>query len=240
MKMEQNRMYKDLAWTWPIISLPEDYAEEAEQFRKAILDHSKIEVKTLLDIGCGGGHIDSHLKKWFDVTGVDLNEGMLENARILNPNVKYIQGDMRRFRLDEEFDAVLIVDSILYMRSEEELKVAFVTAFEHLKPGGVFITYEEEWVGKQKQNRTYTHTRQKDDCEITFIEDYYDPDPEDTTFECTFVFLIREKGKLRVELDQHICGIFPLETWEEVMTDVGFEVTRFEGACPMFVGLRPV
>ena len=25
------RLYGDLAWTWPIISPPEDYAEEAEE-----------------------------------------------------------------------------------------------------------------------------------------------------------------------------------------------------------------
>ena len=35
--------------------------------------------------------------------------------------------------------------------------------------------------------------------EITFIENNYDPNPEDDTYETTFIFLIREKGKLRIE-----------------------------------------
>ena len=242
--MKRERMYKDLAWTWPIISPPEDYADEAAQFRKAILDHSTIPVKTLLDIGCGGGHIDFHLKKEFEITGIDLNDGMLENARKLNPHVSYLQGDMRDLDLDEQFDTVIIADSILYMQNEEELKAAFETARKHLKPGGVFVTYAEEWKGKEKQTRTYLHTREKGDFEITFIEDYYDPDTEDTTFECTFVYLIREKGKLRIELDRHVCGIFPLKTWSETLEQAGFKVSQMtfegEGECPMFVGVKPL
>ena len=54
--LDKQRLYKDLAWTWPIISPPEDYREEARQFQQAISKHSKIEVRTLLDIGCGGGY----------------------------------------------------------------------------------------------------------------------------------------------------------------------------------------
>ena len=56
------RMYKDLAWTWPIISPPEEYEQEASQFVEAINAHAKIPVKTILDMGSGGGHNDIHLK----------------------------------------------------------------------------------------------------------------------------------------------------------------------------------
>jgi len=47
--------YNELAWTEPIIAPPEEYAEETEQYIKVIKEHSKIEVKTLLHIGCGAG-----------------------------------------------------------------------------------------------------------------------------------------------------------------------------------------
>jgi SAM-dependent methyltransferase len=241
--MKRDRMYKDLAWTWPIISPPEDYVEEAEHFRKTILEHTTIPVKTLLDIGCGGGHIDRHLQKWFEVTGADLNEGMLENARKLNPDIRYLQGDMRDLDLGEEFDAVIIADSILYMTTRGELKAAFETAFRHLKPGGVLVTYAEEWKGKHRDTPTTLQTREKDGVEISFVEDYNDPDTEDTTFDCTFVYLIREKGELRIELDQHICGIFSLDTWEKVLAEAGFEVIQLtqdpEDDCTAFVGLKP-
>ena len=43
---------------------------------------------------------------------------------------------------------------------------------------------------------------------MTFIEDIHDPDPADTTFELTLVFLIRRDGELAVEVDRHRCGLF--------------------------------
>lgn len=65
----QRRLYSDLAWVFPIISPPEDYIEETEQFRKIIQEHSLIEARTLLNLGCGAGHNDYTLKKHFEVTG---------------------------------------------------------------------------------------------------------------------------------------------------------------------------
>jgi hypothetical protein len=45
---DQRRLYGDLAWTWPIMSPPGEYEDEASEFQAAILQHSTIEVHTLL------------------------------------------------------------------------------------------------------------------------------------------------------------------------------------------------
>jgi len=221
---DQRRLYGDLAWTWPIISPPEDYTKESEQFAKIIREHSKIEVKTLLNLGCGGGHNDYTLKKYFEVTGVDVSRAMINLAKKLNPEVGYLIGDMRTVRLDKAFDAVTIFDSIDYMLTEEELHSAFTTAFMHLKPGGVFLTYQENSLGGFKQNHTEYSTHSKGDITITFIENYYDPDPTDTTLELTFVYLIRNRGQLRIETDHHVVGVFPKETWLTLFRETGFSV----------------
>jgi predicted TPR repeat methyltransferase len=112
---DQRRLYGDLAWTWPVISPPEDYVGEAETFCTAIREHAQVDVKTLLDLGCGGGHNDRTLKQHFEVTGVDVSEAMLSLARRLNPEVTYALGDMRTVRLGKTFDAVIVADSIDYM-----------------------------------------------------------------------------------------------------------------------------
>jgi hypothetical protein len=62
--------------------------------------------------------------------------------------------------------------------------------------------------------------------EITFIENYYNPDPNDTNYEATFIYLIRVGGKLEVHTDRHLCGIFKLETWLELLKATGFEVKQ--------------
>lgn len=225
---DQRRLYGDLAWIWPIISPPEHYIEETEGFCKVIREHSQIEVKTLLHMGCGGGHNDYTLKKQFEVTGVDVSAPMLALARRLNPEVTYSVGDMRTVYLRKTFDAVTILDSINYMLTVEDLRAAFVTAFKHLKPGGVFLTLVEEAPERFKQNRTQCSTHAQGDIEITYIENIYDPDPTDTTYETTFVYLIRRGGRLEIETDHHLCGIFRLETWLSLLKEVGFEVEQMD------------
>lgn len=246
---DERRLYGDLAWTWPIISPVENYIEETELYSKLIKKHSKIEVKTLLHLGCGGGHNDYTFKKHFKVTSVDISENMLTLAKKLNPEVNYQYGDMRTIRLEEKFGAVTILDSINYIKTVEDLQRTFITTYEHLKPGGVFLTFVEQITGQFKQNNTTCSTHSQGDVEITFIENYYDPDPTDTNYEATFIYLIRVGGKLEIYSDRHLCGIFKLETWLECLKATGFEVkqvkfthsTFTEGEFyPMLICIKPL
>lgn len=223
---DERRLYGDLAWTWPIISPVGNYIEETELFSKLIKEHSKIEVKTLLHLGCGGGHNDYTFKKYFKVTSFDISEDMLTLAKKLNPEVNYKYGDMRTIRLEEKFDAITILDSINYIKTVEDLQKTFITTYEHLKPGGVFLTFVEQIAGHFKQNNTTYSTHSKGDVEITFIENDYDPDPTDTSYEATFIYLVRVGGKLEIHNDRHLCGIFKLETWLKLLKEIGFKVIQ--------------
>jgi SAM-dependent methyltransferase len=223
---DEQRLYGDLAWTWPIISPVEDYIEETKLFSKLIKEHSRIEVKTLLHLGCGGGHNDYTFKKHFKVTSVDISEDMLTLAKKLNSEVNYKYGDMRTIQLEEKYGGVAILDSINYIKTVEDLQRTFITTYEHLKPGGVFLTLVEQIAGQFKQNNTTYSTHSKGDVEITFIENYYDPDPTDTSYEAMFIYLIRVGGKLEIHNDRHLCGIFKLETWLELLKEIGFKVIQ--------------
>ncbi len=222
---DARRLYNDLAWTWPIISLPKDYREEATHYKKVFTKYSRITVKTLLNLGCGGGNVDWVLKKSFAITGVDISTDMLQLARKLNPEVIYQHGDMRKVRLGRLFDAVLIHDSINYMLTAKDLRSVFKTAYLHLRPGGMLLTYAEEH-GYIKQHSTKSSTHRKGNIEITFIEHQYDPNPQDTTFESTFVYLVRKNKKLDIYTDRHLSGVFPLTTWQRLLKEIGFQVIR--------------
>ena len=76
------------------------------------------------------------------------------------------------------------------------------------------------------QNYISFSTRSKEDVEITFIENYYDPDPNDASYEATLVFLIRKKGILEIYTDHHLCGVFDLETRLKLLREIGFEVQQ--------------
>jgi SAM-dependent methyltransferase len=245
---DTRRLYHDLNWIWPIISPPEDYAEETELFSRVIKEHAKIEVRTLLHLGCGGGRNDYTFKKYFDVTGVDISEEMLSLAKELNPDVNYHLGDMRSLRLRRSFDSVTAPDSLNYMKTEEELHQIFLTAYEHLNPGGVFLTVAEESRERFKQNRTISSTHSQEDIQITFIENSFDPDPTDTHFEITFIYLVRKRGQLEIYTDSHVLGLFEIETWHRILRETGFNVEelKFEHSTfledeffPMFVCIKP-
>lgn len=224
-KKDARRAYKDLAWTESILSPPEEAVKLTELFSKVIKEHSKIEVKTLLHIGCGAGRDDYTFKKHFKVTGVDISGEMLKLARELNPEVNYCYGDMRTVRLGEYFDAVTMPDSIGYMRTGKDLHRAFITAYEHLKLGGVFLVcIEEEEIAERFKPINIIYTGSQGDVEITLFENCYDPEPTDTSYEATHIYLIRRKGKLEVHSDHHLVGIFPLDTWHNLLSEVGFEV----------------
>ena len=85
------RAYTDMAWTETILTSPDEYAEETRLLVNTIKEHSKIEVKTLLHLGCGAGGNDYTFKRHYQVTGVDISEKMLEIARDPNPEERDVQ-----------------------------------------------------------------------------------------------------------------------------------------------------
>lgn len=127
-----NLLYKD-----------KDYSNEVIYVEKLIEKYSQIEVKTILDLGCGTGRHDAYFaEKGYKITGVDLSETMLQIAREESNHhgCRYLNGDARELELNEQFDNVISLFHVAsYQISNDDLKSYFNTAFTHLKPGGVFI-----------------------------------------------------------------------------------------------------
>lgn len=223
-QIQRPRLYHDLAYLWPLADPPEDYVFEASYWRDALRDKLGKGHHQILELGVGGGHLLSHLVPEFRATAVDISKQMLENARRLNPGVEHLEGDMRTVRLGKKFLAVLAHDAISYMLTENDLKAAFVTAREHLNPGGIFITVPD-WFRETFRHTSVSHsTINRKDLEITFIKYVCDPDPTDSTIETHFFFLISEHGKIRMEHDRHVTGLFSIVDWQDWVSDAGFDV----------------
>jgi hypothetical protein len=224
--LKLNRLYDEFAHLWPLISAPGEYAKEAQYWRDALREKLGPGRHEILELGVGGGHNLSHLTAEFQATAVDLSEKMLQNSIKLNPDVEHHVGDMRTVRLGRKFRAVIIHDAISYMLNEEDLRMTFATAVAHLEPGGVFIT-APEYLQETFKGPCVSHSTKSDgETELTHIEYVYDPDPTDTTIESIMFYLIREAGRLRIEQDRHVVGLFPLQRWLALMSEAGFEVER--------------
>jgi trans-aconitate methyltransferase len=228
--MSSPRLYDDLAWVWPFVSPPEEYPEEVETFRRRFQQKGLPDGAHVLHLGSGGGSIDVHLKRHYRVTGVDLSANMRAHAARLNPEVEYLHGDIRDVRLGHTFDAVLLHDASAYMISIEELRAAYRTAAAHLRPGGVMVTLPEEIRSCFEQNRTTCSSYTHGDRSVSTMYVDHDPDPADTWFESTFVFLIREGGRVTVETDTHRVGLYDLDDMLAAIREAGFEpeVSKWE------------
>ncbi|MCA9736143.1 MAG: class I SAM-dependent methyltransferase [Gemmatimonadetes bacterium] len=239
-------MYGPLASWWPLVSAPEDYAEEAALYVEVLLDRAPSR-PTLLELGSGGGNNALHMKRHFTaVTLVDLSEGMITVSRTLNPDCEHLTGDMRCVRLDRTFDCVFVHDAICYMTSEHDLSEALQTAFAHLDAGGVAL-FAPDYVRETYEPSTDHGGHDGSDRSVRFLEWGWDPDPNDCTYVVDYLFALRESsGEVRTIHDRHIEGLFPRATWRRLLSRVGFEVEELalahsEVDRPLisFVGRRP-
>lgn len=225
MSNDHNRLYNDLSHLWPIISPPHEYAIEAWYIREAITGSLGPGRHTLLDLGSGGGHVLSHLTETFSAIAVDISASMTSLSERLNPGTPHHVGDMRDIRLNQRFDAVLIHDAINYMLSENDLKLAFETALEHLHPHGVLVL-APDWFKEDFSAPTVLNwTKPSPNGEITFIEYLDDPDTNDTTIESVFFYIVKESGTLQIHQDRHTTGLFPKCTWLSNLRELGFLAT---------------
>jgi ubiquinone/menaquinone biosynthesis C-methylase UbiE len=211
--------YNDLAWTEDWLADPAEYEHEVMAYVNMIKRTAAEPPRTLLHLGSGAGGHDVIFKRHFTVTGVDLSLGMLNKARIIHPDIEYIEGDMRTLRLDRQFDAVVIPDSIDYMASQDDLQQAIQTAVTHLNTGGVLLV-----AAKTKeifQNNNFAYAGEKDGIHITLFENNHINPFLPNTYEATLVYLIRQQGQLTIHTDHQVLGLFPQAVWDEVFKNAG-------------------
>ncbi|MGF1580783.1 MAG: class I SAM-dependent methyltransferase [Gemmataceae bacterium] len=171
-----HKLYQELASWWPLLSSPNDYAEEAAFYTKALVTAAQRSSQTLLELGSGGGNNASHMKTHFQLTLVDKSSEMLEVSRMLNPECEHLGGDMRTVRLGRQFDYVFIHDAISYMVTEDDLRKAIETAFVHCRAGGAVLIAPDHI---RENFRPSTHHGGNDGQgrSLRYLEWTWDPDP---------------------------------------------------------------
>ena len=220
-------LYGRLAAWWPLLSAPSDYAEEAAFYQRILEETGAEPLKTVLELGSGGGNNASHMKRRFRLTLVDASEGMLEVSRALNSECEHVRGDMRTVRLGREFDAVFVHDAIAYMTTEDDLRAAIVTAGVHCRPGGVAIFAPDHVRETFADYTSHGGHDAPDGRGLRYLMWCWDPDPADTTHRMDFAYLLREAdGSVRLELDRHVVGLFPRATWLAALEEAGFTEVR--------------
>ena len=211
--VDEPRLYHELADWFHLLTAPADYAEEAETYRRLLAEACPQPIRSVLELGSGGGNNASHLKAHFETTLTDLSPVMLDVSRTINPELEHIQGDMRTLRLGRTFDVVFVHDAVMYMTTEEDLRAAIETAAVHVRPGGVAVLTPDTTRELFAPDTRHGGHDGEDGRRLRYLEWEHDPDPGDSTYEVDFVVVLQEPGKpLRIEHDHHTFGLFPNST----------------------------
>ena len=242
------KMYEELASWWPLLSPPADYEEEAAFYGRALESASDRPIRTVLELGSGGGHNASHLKRRFEMVLVDPSAGMRAVSLALNPDCEHVAGDMRSVRLGRQFDAVFVHDAVCYMTTESDLQLAIETAFVHCQPGGVAL-FAPDFVRDTFRSGT-DHGGSDDGMRgLRYLEWTWDPDPSDTTYIVDYAYMLRgPDGAVHVEHDHHVEGLFARADWLRLLIKGGFRARAVplehseveSGVCEVFVAAKPL
>jgi SAM-dependent methyltransferase len=223
---ERPRLYGDLAGWWPLLSPPEEYEEEAAVYADLLREAAARPVRSVLELGSGGGSNASHMKAHFELTLTDVSPEMLAVSRALNPGCEHIEGDMRTLRLGRRFDAVFVHDAIDYMTTEEDLAAVMRTIVSHCEPGGGIVIASDHVV-ETFGGSTSHGGHDGEGRALRYLEWTYDPDPSDTTCTTEYVYVLREGSGKLVEHERHVTGLFPRATWLSCLSGAGISALCF-------------
>jgi SAM-dependent methyltransferase len=139
-----------------IRSIRESYDRVADEYTRHIFDElqSKPLDRQLLtqfaaeiagrgrvcDLGCGPGHVARYLRDaGVTVFGLDLSTRMLEQARKLNPDIRFTEGNMLALELADSTLAGIAAFYAIVHLPQESLAVVFREMERVLQPGGVLL-----------------------------------------------------------------------------------------------------
>jgi ubiquinone/menaquinone biosynthesis C-methylase UbiE len=111
------------------------------------------------DLGCGPGQTTKYLKDLgIEISGLDLSERMLEQARTIHPQIHFRKGNILELEFEDDSIAGLVAFYAIVHFTEEQVRMAFREIFRVLQPAGIFLfTYHigeetihlDEFLGKK-------------------------------------------------------------------------------------------
>jgi len=92
------------------------------------------------DFGCGPGQTSKYLKNLgIEISGLDLSEKILEQARTIHPEIHFRKGNILDLEFDNDSIAGVVAFYAIVHFTEEQAGKAFREVFRVLQPGGIFL-----------------------------------------------------------------------------------------------------
>ncbi|MBK8135856.1 MAG: class I SAM-dependent methyltransferase [Chloroflexi bacterium] len=217
-------MFLKSAHLYDLIYAFKDYAGESEQVRAVIARHATSGGRALLDAGCGSGAHARHLSAHMDITGIDLDAGLIEVARERVPEGKFQVGDMRDFDLGAQFDAVICLFSAIgYVGTVEALNATLACFARHTRQGGVVLV--EPWFYPGQLWNNYVTTRHVDQAGALQVVRMSHTTVEGKLSTLDFRYLVGTPEGIEYFTEEHRLTCFSHEEYSAAFEAAGLRVS---------------
>jgi len=242
MRISESLQFYQLADYYDVLVARKDYRSEVRTLEAVARRFGRSGGRSWLDVACGTGRHLAFLRRRHSVMGVDLSTEMLRVARRRLPGVALVQGDMRSFRLGQEFDVVsCLYSAIGHVRTEGDLRKTFTNFARHLKPGGVAIV--EPWIDPTEFRREMIHLVTHQGPKGVFVRLAYSRRRGRHSV-IRYHYLIGEPGRGIRHLEETDIGLLVARRrLVEIMTEAGLRARFLRHGLPtgrgLLVGVKP-
>lgn len=207
-----------------------DYESEAKFVHQKLLENN-VPGKRLLELGCGTGkHANTLTKLGYKVLGIDKSESMINYAQKIQ-NFECRQGDIRKLKLYEEFDAVISLFHVIsYQITNESLRSVFKSTYQSLKDNGIFLF--DVWYAPAVIHQKPTIRIKKIETETNIITRIAEPEllinNNQVNVKYIFYDLNLISNKLKFSEEIHSMRYFTIPELENFAINSGFKVIEIK------------
>lgn len=114
----------------------------------------------ILELGCGTGRIALPLtEKKLRVTGIDISDSMLNQAREKSSQVEWIKSDIRNFDLGKQFSLIIFpLNSIYHLLTLDDLESCLSCVKKHLSVEGRFVIDTTNYYTQYGMEAMWSHS----------------------------------------------------------------------------------
>jgi SAM-dependent methyltransferase len=211
-----------------------DYSGEADYLVEVIHRHHAV-ARSLLDVACGTGRHLEHLRRQFEVEGLDVNPRFLEIARHRLPGVTLHEGDMTEFDLGRTFDVVTVLFSaITSTLTVDALERSIGALAGHLASGGLLLV-EPLWApDAHREGELNLNVVDKPDLKIAWI---YANERVGDLAHWENHFLVATPDGIDTFVEVHEAGLFTDAQYRHAFASAGLVVIEWDAEGPWGRGL---
>lgn len=132
--------YNTIAKKWAEVFAGEHDNKPMDQqiIRKFVMDIG--DRAPVWEFGCGPGNTAQYLTDLgLEISGLDLSEKMLEQARTLHPDIHFQKGNILELEFENQSIAGVIAFYAIVHFTQEQVETAFREIFRVLRPDGLFL-----------------------------------------------------------------------------------------------------